>query len=95
MTHLKTALWLSSCLCLAAFAAGATEKPGSPATPQEARQAERSAWSSARLAASEAPGKSRIKYRTADGTCACSCATGGISEEEIRKAQEARERPRS
>ena len=26
------------------------------------------------------------------GTCACTCASGGITEEQIRKAQEARER---
>lgn len=38
------------------------------------------------------PRSSRLKFRSADGTCACTCASGGTSEEDIRKAQEARER---
>lgn len=46
--------------------------------------------------ASETSGKSaktpRLRFRTADGTCACTCASGGTSEADIQKAQEARER---
>ncbi|MGE0355995.1 MAG: hypothetical protein AB7P08_03675 [Burkholderiales bacterium] len=38
------------------------------------------------------PKSSRLRFRSADGTCACTCASGGTSEDEIRKAQEARER---
>jgi hypothetical protein len=96
MMQIKTITWLSSCLCIAAFAAGAADKP-SP--PPAASKTERFAWGSAKTAgdgvAASTPKKSRLKYRTADGTCACSCASGGISEQEIRKAGEARERARS
>lgn len=35
--------------------------------------------------------KPRLKFKTADGVCACTCASGGKSEADIRKAQEARE----
>lgn len=35
--------------------------------------------------------KSRLRFRGKDGTCACDCASGGTSEAEIKKAQEARE----
>jgi hypothetical protein len=33
----------------------------------------------------------RLRFRGKDGTCACDCASGGTSEAEIKKAQEARE----
>ncbi len=33
--------------------------------------------------------KSRLKFRTADGTCACTCASGGISESAIQQAEAA------
>ena len=36
--------------------------------------------------------KPRLRFRTTDGTCACTCASGGMSEADIRKAQEERER---
>lgn len=32
----------------------------------------------------------RLRFRGPDGTCACDCASGGISEADIRKAEEAR-----
>ena len=32
----------------------------------------------------------RLRFRSADGTCACDCAKGGLSEAEIRRAEEAR-----
>jgi hypothetical protein len=32
----------------------------------------------------------RLRFRSASGTCACTCAKGGMSEAEIRKAEEAR-----
>ena len=32
----------------------------------------------------------RLRFRSASGTCACTCAKGGIGEAEIRKAEEAR-----
>jgi hypothetical protein len=32
----------------------------------------------------------RLRFRSAAGTCACTCAKGGMSEAEIRKAEEAR-----
>lgn len=34
--------------------------------------------------------KPRLKFRGKDGTCACDCASGGTSEADIKKAQEAR-----
>ncbi len=33
----------------------------------------------------------RLKFRGKDGTCACDCASGGTSEEQIMKAEKARE----
>jgi hypothetical protein len=36
--------------------------------------------------------KGRLRFRTTDGTCACTCASGGTSEQAIQKSQEARER---
>lgn len=33
--------------------------------------------------------KSRLKFRTSDGTCACTCASGGISEATIQQAETA------
>ena len=36
--------------------------------------------------------KSRLQFRTSDGTCACTCASGGIGEAAIQLAQESRER---
>lgn len=32
----------------------------------------------------------RLRFRSASGTCACTCAKGGLGEAEIRKAEEAR-----
>lgn len=32
----------------------------------------------------------RLRFRSASGTCACTCAKGGMGEAEIRKAEEAR-----
>jgi hypothetical protein len=37
--------------------------------------------------------KSRLRFRTADGTCGCTCASGGTSEADIRKAEAARAIP--
>jgi hypothetical protein len=36
------------------------------------------------------PKSNRLKFRGPDGTCACDCASGGISEADIRKSEEAR-----
>lgn len=96
MTRIKPALWLASSLLLAAFAAGAAET-GTPksasqsAQPRSESRAPSFNWGQERPAAT----KSRLSHRNADGTCACSCARGGITEEEIRKAQEARTRAQS
>lgn len=32
----------------------------------------------------------RLRFRSADGTCACTCAKGGVSEADVRRAEEAR-----
>ncbi len=37
------------------------------------------------------PRTPRLKFRGSDGTCGCTCASGGTSEADIQKAQEARE----
>lgn len=91
---IKTIAWVSCCLCAAALEASGADK-SAPAAPA----AERFTWGATKPAAGPdsagAPKKSRLKYRTADGTCACTCASGGTTEEEIRKAEEARERARS
>lgn len=93
MTQIKPALWLAGGLMLATFAAGAAETATANAASQakQARSESRAPsfhWGQERPAAT----KSRLNHRNADGTCACSCARGGITEEEIRKAQEARTR---
>ncbi len=45
----------------------------------------------AREQTTKGPRKSkRLRFRGPDGTCACDCASGGISEADIRKSQEAR-----
>ena len=42
-------------------------------------------------AAKPKPRPPRLKFRSSDGTCACTCASGGTSEADIQKAQEARD----
>lgn len=92
MTKTKIGQWLAMCLCLATFPAVAAEPSSS--SPSAKRPVAGSVTMAVR---GEKPGsqKSRLKYRGADGTCACTCATGGITEEQIRKAQEARDRASS
>jgi uncharacterized metal-binding protein len=34
----------------------------------------------------------RLRFRSAEGTCACTCAKGGLAEADIRQAEEARAR---
>ncbi len=34
--------------------------------------------------------KPRLRFRDSDGTCACTCASGGTKEADIRRAEEAR-----
>lgn len=92
MTKIEVGRWLTACLCLAAFPAAAAETSSSP--PAAKRPVAGSVSMTARGEKPEG-GKSRLKYRGADGTCSCTCASGGITEEQIRKAQEARERTSS
>lgn len=90
MTKFKVGRWLAACLCLAAFPAGAAEPSSS--TQSAKRPAAGSVTMSVRGENPEGRKSSRLKFRGPDGTCACTCASGGITEEQIRKAQEARER---
>lgn len=59
----------------------ATEKSGSTSKTSE-NAAQQPAASGPRMS-------HRLKFRGPDGTCACDCASGGISEADIRKSQEA------
>ena len=96
MTRIKSALGLAAFLCLGAFAANAADPPSQRAKEKgaEPRTESRSlTWG--RHEQDGAPRSSRLKFRSADGTCACSCARGGITEEEIRRAQQARDQTQS
>lgn len=74
---------LALALALAVVPAFAADAPA-----KETRDAPTASGSSGKKSA-KTP---RLRFRTADGTCACTCASGGMSEADIRKAQEARER---
>jgi hypothetical protein len=92
MTKMKLGRWLAAGLCLAAFPAAAAQTSSSlPAAKRPV------AGSVSMAVRGEKPAgqKARLRFRGPDGTCACTCASGGITEEQIRKAQEARERASS
>lgn len=92
MTKMKVGRWLAASLCLAAFPAAAAETSSS--LPGAKRPV--AGTVSMAVRGERPPGqKSRLKFRGPDGTCACTCASGGITEEQIRKAQEERDRARS
>ena len=91
-TTMKLARCLAAGLCLAAFPAAAAETSSS--LPAAKRPVAGSVSMAVRGEKPEGR-KSRLKFRGPDGTCACTCASGGITEEQIRKAQETRERASS
>jgi hypothetical protein len=99
MTRIKIAAGLATALGLAALTAHGAE--GAAAERAKAREADRAAearsnpFTWGRHEQDGAPKSSRLRFRSADGTCSCTCARGGITEEEIRKAEQARERARS
>jgi hypothetical protein len=98
MTRINIVAGVAAALCLAAFAANAAEEAAPRAKPKDAAAAAESRSSSFTWGRHEqdgAPKSSRLRFRSADGTCSCTCARGGITEEEIRKAQQARERAQS
>ena len=84
--------------CAAASSVAAAEEPSmdsgsaAPATaekapvPASAAEKPGATWKSP---AAHGYGKShRLKFRGPDGTCACDCASGGISEADIRNSEE-------
>jgi hypothetical protein len=91
MTRSEIGRCLAACLCLAALPAAAAETSSS-SSPQAAKRPVAGSIGMAVRGERPVAQKSRLKYRGADGTCACSCASGGITEEGIRKAEEARGR---
>jgi hypothetical protein len=92
MTKIEVGRWLAACLCLAAFPACAAEPTSSS---QSAKRPVAGTVTMAVHGEKAEGSKARLKYRTKDGTCACTCASGGITEKEIREAQEARDRASS
>ncbi|MGA9031679.1 MAG: hypothetical protein WB402_04080 [Sulfuricaulis sp.] len=71
--------------------ATAGEGAATAATPATA-VADESASTPAATDATE-PGEAkpgRLRFRSANGTCACDCAKGGLTEADIRRAEEAR-----
>jgi hypothetical protein len=98
MTRIEIVAGVATALCLAAFGASASEEAEPRAKPKDARPAAESRSISLTWGRHEqdgAPRSSRLRFRSADGTCSCTCPRGGITEEEIRKAQQARERTQS
>lgn len=77
-------------MILVSTAASADDKT-TGATPATAAAAEAT---TAPAAADETkPG--RLRFRSADGTCACTCAKGGMSEADVRRAEELRANARN
>jgi hypothetical protein len=71
----------TAALALAVPASFATDAPSTAAPGADAPAA----------SATAPEGKpSRLRFRSANGTCACTCAKGGMSEAQIRRAEEAR-----
>ena len=105
MTQIKVRLGFAAVLGLAAFAAaaGTTPPPAGAATspsavekraePKPESRGPNLTWG--RHEQDGAPKSSRLRFRSADGTCSCTCARGGINEEEIGKAQQVREKAQS
>ena len=89
----RSGFWLSLLLAAAIQApTAAAESPGRSTAAAGERASEAVAAADPKAADRQGARKSRLRFKTVDGTCACTCASGGISEEEIRKAHEARER---
>lgn len=95
MKHARFRLVLASMalpvMILASMSAGAAEAKTTGATSAITAAAE---TTPAPAAADEAkPDKTksgRLRFRSADGTCACTCAKGGVSEADVRRAEELR-----
>ena len=82
MKRALVGMWLSIGLGFAAMQCLAAAEP--PASPASA------AATASQATPDKAAKKHRLKFRGKDGTCACDCASGGTSEADIKKAQEAR-----
>lgn len=95
MRHARFRLALGSmvlpAMILASMSAGAAETKTTGATSVIDAAAETTpAPATADEAKPDKTKPGRLRFRSADGTCACTCAKGGMSEADIRRVEELR-----
>jgi hypothetical protein len=93
MTLRNPIAWALCCavglIALPCVAAPSATPPAPPATSAPADSPNASKDAKHTIALGEPRKSHRLKFRGPDGTCACDCASGGITEADIRKAEAA------